>query len=80
MTLLAKYISPENETSVFKGIPIDLRHSDEVRNIMMTRKFSVKYRGKSKFGAWGTEHYKRPQSHCHKEFADTFTIYPYSNY
>ncbi len=77
MTLLAKYLSPENESSVFKGIPIALRHSDEVRNLMMTRKFSVKYRGTSKYG---TEKYIRPQSHCHKEYADTFAIYPYSNY
>jgi|TARA_B110000438_G_scaffold111508_1_gene109402 hypothetical protein len=78
MTLLAKYISPENETSVFKGIPIALRHSDEVRNLMMTRKFSVKYRGQSK--NCGYLIYIRPQSYCHKQFADTFAIYPYSNY
>ena len=80
MTLLAKYISPENESSTFKGIPISMRHSDEVRNLMMTRKFSVKYRGTSKFSNMGTENYIRPQSYCHKEYADTFAIYPYSNY
>ena len=81
MTLLAKYLSPENETSVFKGIPIALRHSDEVRNLMMTRKFSVKYRGTSKFLTPGKPFlYRRPQSYCHKEYADTFAIYPYSNY
>ena len=81
MTLLAKYISPENESSVFKGIPIDLRNSDEVRNLMMTRKFSVTYRGKSKFLTPGKPFlYRRPQSYCHKEYADTFAIYPYSNY
>jgi hypothetical protein len=74
MTLLAKYLSPEKEASVFKGIPIALRHSDEVRNLMMTRKFTAKYRGKSKY--WGHLTYIRPQSHCHKEFADTFAIYP----
>ena len=81
MTLLAKYISPENESSVFKGIPIDLRDSDEVRNLMMTRMFSVKYRGTSKIGyVTSPSFYKRPQSYCHKEWADTFAIYPYSNY
>ena len=74
MTLLAKYLSPEKEASVFKGIPIALRHSDEVRNLMMTRKFSVKYRGKSKH--LGHIIYIRPQSYCHKEYADTFAIYP----
>ena len=78
MTLLAKYISPEKESSTFKGIPIWLRHSDEVRNLMMTRKFSVKYRGTSKH--CGNDSYFRPQSHCHKQWADTFAIYPYSNY
>ena len=81
MTLLAKYISPENESSVFKGIPIDLRNSDEVRNLMMTRMFSVKYRGTSKIGYVNSpSFYNRPQSYCHKEWADTFAIYPYSNY
>ena len=78
MTLLAKYLSPENETSVFKGIPISMRDSDEVRNLMMTRKFSVKYRGTSKY--CGKDSYIRPQSYCHKDYADTFAIYPYSNY
>ena len=72
--ILERYLSPENETSTFKGIPIWLRQSDEVRNLMMTRKFSVKYRGKS------TLNYYRESSHCHKDHADTFTIYPYSNY
>ena len=78
MTLLTKYISPENETSVFKGIPISMRDSDEVRNLMMTRKFSVKYRGTSKH--CGKDTYIRPQAYCHKSGADTFAIYPYSNY
>ena len=78
MTLLAKYLSPENESSVFKGIPISMRDSDEVRNLMMTRKFTVKYRGTSKY--CGKDSYIRPQSYCHKDYADTFAIYPYSNY
>jgi len=78
--ILERYLSPENETSTFKGIPIWLRQSDEVRNLMMTRKFSVKYRGTSKYCNNGTENYIRPQSYCHKAYADTFAIYPYSNY
>ena len=40
----------------------------------MSRLFSVKYRGKSKSG------YVRPQNYCHKNGADTFAIYPHSNY
>ena len=78
MMLLAKYISPKNENSTFKGIPISLRYSDEVRNLMMTRKFSVKYRGTSTY--CGKNSYVRPQSYCHKDHAETFAIYPYSNY
>jgi hypothetical protein len=35
--LLNEYLSPENERSVFKGIPMSLRMCDEVQNLMMTR-------------------------------------------
>ena len=76
--ILEKYLSPENESSVFKGIPISLRQSDVVRNLMMTRKFSVKYRGKSRYN-YG-DMYIRPQAYCHKDQATSFAIYPYSNY
>ena len=41
---------------------------------MKSRLFSVKYRGCSKKG------YSRPQDGCHKEYADYFSIYPYSTY
>ena len=75
---LERYISPENESSVFKGIPISMRHTYSIRNLMMTRKFSVKYRGTSKH--CGKDSYIRPQSYCHSKQADTFAIYPYSNY
>ena len=84
--ILEKYISPENESSTFKGIPISLRYSDEVRNLMMTRMFSVKYRGKSKLNYVDgvldspADMYIRPQAYCHKDHAETFAIYPYSNY
>jgi|LWDU01.1.fsa_nt_gi hypothetical protein len=72
--LLNEYLSPENERSVFKGIPMSLRMCDEVQNLMMTREFSIKYRGRS------TKTYKRNPSFCNKENAETFAIYPYSNY
>ena len=68
------YKSPKNESSSFKGIPMSERQNPAVRELMKTRLFSVKYRGKSKEG------YSRPQAYCHKEGADTFAIYPYSNY
>jgi hypothetical protein len=38
----------------------------------------VKYRGTSKH--CGKDTYIRPQAYCHKSGADTFAIYPYSNY
>ena len=71
---LERYISPDNESSVFKGIPISMRHTYSIRNLMMTRQFSVRYRGKSKLN------YVRDQSYCLKDHAETFAIYPYSNY
>ena len=74
MMNLEIYKSPENESSSFKGIPMSERQNPAVRELMKTRLFSVKYRGKSKAG------YQRPQCYIRKEFADTFAIYPYSNY
>jgi hypothetical protein len=72
--LLNEYLSPENERSVFKNIPMSLRMCDEIQNLMMTREFSIKYRGRS------TKDYKRNPSYCTKANAETFAIYPYSNY
>ena len=74
MLNLNNYKSPKNESSLFKGIPIEERQNPKVRELMKTRFFSVKYRGKSK------PNYQRDQSYIHKEFADTFAIYPYSGY
>ena len=72
---LSKYeTTVKGESSLYKGIPIVHRHDPIVRELMKTRLFSVRYRGCSKKG------YSRPQQHCHKEYADTFAIYPYSNY
>ena len=70
---LSKY-ETKGESSLYKGIPIVYRYHPLVRELMKTRVFSVKYRGCSKKG------YSRPQNGCHKEYADTFAIYPYSNY
>ena len=71
---LSKYeTTVKGESSLYKGIPIVYRHDPIVRELMKTRLFSVRYRGCSKKG------YSRPQDYCHKEYADTFAIYPYSN-
>ncbi|MDC3384699.1 hypothetical protein OAW24_00795 [bacterium] len=71
---ILNYKSPSNEHSVYKGIPMEYRNHPLIQKIMMSRLFSIKYRGKSKVG------YIRPQNGCHKHGADTFAIYPYSNY
>ena len=72
--LLENYLSPENETSFFKGIPMFYRNSDEIRNLLMTKLFNVKYRGPSNVN------YQRPQSHCIKEHATSFAIYKKGTY
>ena len=69
---LSKY-ETKGEQSLYKGIPIVYRYHPLVRELMKTRLFSVKYRGCSKKVI-------NPQNGCHKEYADTFAIYPYSNY
>ena len=67
--LLDKYLAPENESAIFKNIPIGLRFHPIIRNILMTKCFMVKYRGPS------NENYKRPQSHTIKSQATSFAIY-----
>lgn len=64
----------KNDNALYKGIPAVYRYHPAVRDLMKTRLFSVKYRGRSKEG------YKRPQNYCHKDYAETFAIYPYSSY
>ena len=67
--LLEKYLSPKNEASIYKGIPIECRNDDAIRNLMITKCFSIKYRGTS------NENYIRSPYHCIKEHAKTFSIY-----
>lgn len=66
---LSQWLSPDDERSIFKGIPIGLRNSIEIRNLMMTGLYTVRYRGKSKPG------YRRKPNHCLRQYADTFSIY-----
>ena len=66
---LIPYLSPENETSVFKGIPRSHRFHPTIRALMITGLFRIKYRGASK------GNYKRPQAHCHSLYSDSFAIY-----
>ena len=68
--LAGKYISPDYENSIYKGIPIQHRHNPVVEKFLKGGKYRIKYRGTSKPG------YTRPQSFIRKEYADTFAIYP----
>ena len=75
MLTLSDYQCPDYESGLYKGIPMEYRNHPKVQEIMKTRLFTVRYRGKSKPGF-----YKRAAHHCIKKYADTFAIYPYANY
>jgi len=67
------YISPKNESSLFKNIPIELRDHPVIK-IMEAEGSKVRYRGpRRKAGRqdWWA------QSHCLKAHAETMTIYPH---
>jgi hypothetical protein len=60
------------EVAHYKGIPMLYRWNPVIREMMMTGKYRIKYRGGSK-PQYG---YERDQSYCLAEYADTFAIYP----
>jgi len=76
--LFEQYLSPANEHSVFKGIPIEMRDTAEVRNIMMTGNYKVRYRGPRRKNARGVCSHSG-QLTCLKEDATSFAIYPKSS-
>jgi len=59
------------EASLFKGIPMRYRWNSVIKEMMMTGKYRIKYRGCSKKAVG----YKRKQNYCLAEYADTFAIY-----
>ena len=65
--LLKKYISPNCESSSFKGIPMSLYH--EVTRLLPMKNRRLRFRGTSKPG------YSRPRDFVHKDKADTFAVY-----
>ena len=69
---LEGYEAPYFEQAFYKGIPMRYRWNPTIRNMMMTGKFRIRYRGGSK-AAYG---YKRLPNHTICEYADTFAIYP----
>ena len=75
------YRSHDYEQSLYKGIPIAYRYHPAVLRLIRGDnergvRLRPRYRGKSK-PAIG---YKRHQSYVTEEFADTFALYPVSNY
>ena len=81
LSWLDRYRSPDYESSLWKGIPIAYRYHPAVLRLIRGDnergvRLRPRYRGKSK-PALG---YKRRQSYVTEEFADTFALYPVSNY
>ncbi len=69
--LLIKYMtSNPADVCIAANIPIKyLPYFKEVSASRRAKRIRYRYRGKSKPG------YKRPQSFCHMNYADTFAIY-----
>ena len=62
-------LSPNNEVSLAKGLPIDILHDFKIH---FKGKYRIRYRGKSDI----TKRYFREPNHCLQEFAKSFAIYP----
>ncbi len=69
---IEQFKTPDNgEYSLYKGIPMRYRWNAVIKEMMMTGKYRIKYRGCSKKAVG----YKRKQNYCLAEYADTFAIY-----
>ena len=66
LSILERYASPSNETSLAKGIP--MKYLSLIQESFRGR-FVYRYRGKS------TKDYKRPSQHIKKAYAETFALY-----
>ena len=61
-----------DEYAMYKGIPMEFRWNPVIREMMMTGKYRIRYRGGSK-PQYG---FVRNQYNTLAEYADTFAIYP----
>jgi len=61
-----------DEYAMYKGIPMEFRWNPVIREMMMTGKYRIRYRGGSK-PQYG---YVRNPFNTIAEYADTFAIYP----
>ena len=61
-------ISPMNEASFAKGLPIDMLHDFKIH---FKGQFTIRYRGKTDY----TKRYFRSPHHCLQKYATSFAIY-----
>lgn len=69
-----RYNSPGNELSVWKGIPMEYRHSAAVESVLKRGRYQVRYRGPRRTGLDGKVSYRGKQT-CLKADATHFSIY-----
>ena len=71
---LKQYVSPEYETSFYKGIPME--YLDITRKILKSKGYTckIRYRGPRNKGN-DTRHWFLRKSNCLKSNATTFTVY-----
>jgi hypothetical protein len=69
--MLQPYTAPVDEAAVYKGIPMRYRWNAVIKELMMTGRYRIKYRGVSKKAVG----YKRKPNYCLAEYADVFAIY-----
>ena len=62
-------LSPMNEGSIAKGLPIDMLYDFKIH---FKGKFRIRYRGKSSI----RDRYFRDPRHCIQRYATSFSIYP----
>ena len=68
---IERFTVTNGEQALYKGIPMRYRWNAVIKEMMMTGKYRIKYRGVSKKSVG----YKRKQNYCLAEYADTFAIY-----
>lgn len=66
---IIKHMSPRDEGSLAKGLPIDYLHDFKTH---FKGKFRIRYRGGSDY----MERYIRSPYHCIQRYAKSFAIYP----
>ena len=69
--LLQPYEAPSQEAAKWKSITMRYRWNAVIKELMMTGRYRIKYRGTSKKAVG----YKRKPNYCLAEYADVFTIY-----